>query len=206
VREDRGPNRSSWATRLAATGLPGELADRLAGYLDLLGHWGGAVDLFGGADPRELLISLVRDALAALPWVGEADTLVDIGSGNGFPAIPLLVARPGVRGVLLEPRERRWAFLKEAVRELGLAADVRRERAAEHAGGGYDVATVRGVGLEAWLPDASRLVKPTGRWLWWTSAANAAALAARVPGGRVLPFPLSDPAHGVLALWRRCST
>ncbi len=206
MRGGRGPDRSGWAARLASEGLSAELADRLASYLELLGRWGGAVDLFGGADPGELLTSLVRDALAALPYLGETDTLIDIGSGNGFPGIPLLVARPGVRGVLLEPRERRWAFLKEAVRELGLTADVRRERVADHAGGGYDVATVRGVGFEAWLPDASRLVKASGRWLWWTSAANAAALAGRVPEGRVLPFPLSDPAHGVLAVWRRCST
>lgn len=202
----RGLDRASWAARLAAEGVPADLADRLASYLELLGRWGGAVDLFGGADPGGLLTSLVRDALAALPHLGETDTLIDIGSGNGFPAIPLLVARPGVRGILLEPRERRWAFLKEAARELGLAADVRRERVAEHAGGGYDVATVRGVGFETWLPDASRLVKASGRWLWWTSAANAAALAGRVAEGRVLPFPLSDPAHGVLAVWRRCST
>ncbi|HQT94224.1 MAG TPA: class I SAM-dependent methyltransferase [Thermoanaerobaculaceae bacterium] len=202
----RGLDRASWAARLAAEGVPADLADRLASYLELLGRWGGAVDLFGGADPGGLLTSLVRDALAALPHLGETDTLIDIGSGNGFPAIPLLVARPGVRGILLEPRERRWAFLKEAARELGLAADVRRERVAEHAGGGYDVATVRGVGFETWLPDASRLVKAGGRWLWWTSAANAAALAGRVAEGRVLPFPLSDPAHGVLAVWRRCST
>ena len=202
----RRPDRAGWAARLTAQGLAAELADRLAAYLDLLARWGGAVDLFGGADPEGLLASLVRDALAGLPHLGKTDTLVDIGSGNGFPAVPLLLARPGVRGVLLEPRERRWAFLKEAARELGLSADVRRERVGDHAGGGYDVATVRGVGLEAWWPEASRLVKADGRWLWWTSAANAAALAARAPEGRVLPLPLSAPSHGVLAVWSRCST
>ncbi|MDD5563326.1 MAG: class I SAM-dependent methyltransferase [Thermoanaerobaculaceae bacterium] len=202
----RGLSRASWAARLAALGLAPDLADRLARYLELLGQWGGAVDLFGGADPKRLLAGLVRDALAALPYLGETDVLIDIGSGNGFPAVPLLLARPGARGVLLEPRERRWAFLKEAVRELGLAAEVRRERAADHAGGGYDVATVRGLAAEAWLPQAPRLVTAGGCVLWWTSAANAATLAAEVPEGRVLPLPLSDPAHGVLAVWRRCST
>jgi 16S rRNA (guanine527-N7)-methyltransferase len=206
VKPGRGSDRAAWAARLAAEGLPAELADRLASYLDLLARWGGAVDLFGGADPERVLTALVRDALAGLPHLGETDTLLDIGSGNGFPAVPLLLARPGVRGVLLEPRERRWAFLKEAARELGLAAEVRRERVTDHAGGGYHVATVRGVALEAWLPEAPRLVQPSGRVLWWTSAANAAALAARVPEGRVLPLPLSAPAHGVLAVWSRCST
>ena len=202
----RGLGQASWAARLAALGLAPDLAERLAHYLELLAQWGGAVDLFGGADPKRLLAGLVRDALAALPYLGDTDALIDIGSGNGFPVVPLLLARPGVRGVLLEPRERRWAFLKEAARELDLAAEVRRERVADHTGGGYDVATVRGVAAEAWLPQAPRLVKPGGVWLWWTSAANAAALAGQVPEGRVLPLPLSDPVHGVLAVWRRCST
>ncbi len=206
MKPGRGPDRAGWAARLAAEGVPAEFADRLAHFLTLLAQWSGAVDLFGGADPKRLLTALVCDTLAALPYLGETGTLIDIGSGNGFPAVPLLLARPGVRGVLLEPRERRWAFLKEATRELGLAAEVRRERVADHPGGGYDVATVRGVGLEAWLPEASRLLKATGCFLWWTSAANAEAMAGQVAEGRVLPLPLSDPAHGVLAVWRRCST
>jgi 16S rRNA (guanine(527)-N(7))-methyltransferase RsmG len=198
-------SRDGWCDVLVGSGVQAELAEKLAEYLVLLARWGGAVDLFAGKDPEGLITMLVGESLAALPWMGQARTLVDVGSGNGFPAVPLLLARPGVRGVLLEPRERRWAFLKEVVRELGLAADVRRERAADHKGG-YDVATVRGVEVEVWLPLRSRLVRVDGTWLWWTSKAKAARGRGRAADGRMLTFPLPDPSRGVLAVWRRCST
>jgi 16S rRNA (guanine(527)-N(7))-methyltransferase RsmG len=196
----------AWAERLQAAGVEAELAGSLGGYLQLLGRWGSAVDLLGEIDEDELLTGHVLESLAALPWVGSAGTLLDVGSGNGFPAVPLLLARPGVRGVLLEPRERRWAFLREVVRELGLPAEVVREHAAEHRGGDYAVATVRGVEIGGWLPHAGRLLHGEGTWLWWTSAANAAELGGKVPEGRVLTFALPDPTRGSLAVWRRCST
>jgi 16S rRNA (guanine527-N7)-methyltransferase len=202
----RGRGREAWATRLQAAGVDTGLASALAAYLELLGRWGSAVDLVGEIDEEELLTGHVLESLAALPWVGASGMLLDIGSGNGFPAVPILLARPGVRGVLLEPRERRWAFLREVVRELELAAEVSREHVSEHLGGGYAVATVRGVELGAWLPHATRLLRPEGSWLWWTSTANAAELGRKVPEGRVLTFPLPDPTRGNLAVWRRCST
>jgi 16S rRNA (guanine527-N7)-methyltransferase len=198
-------SRDGWRDLLIGSGVEAALAGRVAGYLVVLARWSGAVDLFSGRNPAHLITSLVREALVALPWVPPSGALVDVGSGNGFPAVPLLLARPDVRGVLLEPRERRWAFLKEVVRELGLAADVRRERAADHTGD-YDVATVRGVETDAWLPLRSRLVRPGGTWLWWTSVSKAARAAEEAPEGRVLTFPLPDPSRGVLAVWQRCST
>ena len=202
----RRRGREAWAERLQAAGVEAELAGSLGGYLELLGRWGSAVDLLGEIDEDELLTGHVLESLAALPWVGSTGTLLDVGSGNGFPAVPLLLARPGVRGVLLEPRERRWAFLREVVRELGLPAEVVREHAAEHGGGDYAVATVRGVEIGAWLPHAGRLLHGGGTWLWWTSAANAAELGGKVPEGRVLTFALPDPTRGSLAVWRPCST
>ena len=204
----RQRGREAWAERLHSGGVATGLAGGLAAYLELLGRWGAAVDLLGQIDDEELLTGHVLESLAALPWVGATGTLLDVGSGNGFPAVPLLLGSPGLRGVLLEPRERRWAFLRELVRELGVPAEVVRERVSDHAapGSGYSVATVRGVKIGAWLPHAGRLLRPDGTWLWWTSAANAAELGRRVPEGRVLTFPLPDPARGNLVVWRRCST
>ncbi|MGZ6135510.1 MAG: 16S rRNA (guanine(527)-N(7))-methyltransferase RsmG [Myxococcaceae bacterium] len=196
----------AWAERLRGEGLAEGLAGALASYLALLGQWGAAVDLLGEMDEKELLAGHVHEALAALPWLGEEGTLLDVGSGNGFPAVPLLLARPRMRGVLLEPRERRWAFLREVVRELGLAADVVRSRAKDHAGSGYAALTVRGVEMGEWLPHTRRLLDGEGTLLWWTSAANAEELGRRVPEGRVLTFPLPDPTRGKLAVWRRCFT
>ena len=78
----------------------------------------------------------VDDSLRLLPLLDEvsAGPCIDVGSGAGFPGIPLAIARPDRRWTLLEPRARRAAFLEEAIRELELAAGVvvaRAEDAAE---------------------------------------------------------------------------
>jgi 16S rRNA (guanine527-N7)-methyltransferase len=194
-----------WARRLATAGLTGELADSLGAYLAILARWSTAVDLLGALDDDEV-VGLVWESLAALPWVAATDGLLDVGSGNGFPAVPLLLARPGATGVLLEPRERRWAFLREVVRELALPVEVVRERIAEHRGGPYTVVTVRGVAMGEWLPHAGRLLDRAGTLLWWTGAARAEAFARRVEEGRVITSPLPESGRGCLAAWRRCST
>jgi 16S rRNA (guanine527-N7)-methyltransferase len=194
-----------WRRLLASAGVGAHLAEPLAAYLLLLARFEGAVDLIGRVDSGTLLREHVLEALAGLELVPEQGTLLDVGSGNGFPAIPLLLARPGVRGVLLEPRERRWGFLREVVRELALSADVRREQLARHRGGGYDVMTVRALGAPVWAGSAARLVGAAGALLWWTTAAAAGALA--VAGmSRVITSPLPVPERGVIAVWRRCST
>jgi 16S rRNA (guanine(527)-N(7))-methyltransferase RsmG len=197
---------ADWGARLREAGVAAQLARALGRYLALLERWGSAVDLLSAAGESNVLIRHVAESLAALPWVGEAGTLLDIGSGSGFPAIPVLLARPAVRGVLLEPRERRWAFLREVIRELELNAEAVRERAAEHPRGGYAVVTVRGLAMDAWLPYAPRLAAGDGTVLWWTSRAKADALTRKVRQERVLTFPLPDSGRGCLAVWRRCST
>ncbi len=198
----RAPSRRDWGDLLAAPGVPGDAGARRGAFLDLRVTWGGATDLFGGGEPASVLDALVRDTLAALPWVPASGRLVDVGSGNGFPAVPLLIARPGLSGALLEPRERRWAFLKEAVRETGVEAEVVRERVGEHGAGGYDVGTVRGVDAAAWEGEAARLLAPGGTWLWWTSAAKASEWRRRAGGERVVTFALPGGGQATLAVWR----
>ena len=195
----------AWRRLLADAGVEARLVDPLAGYLLLLARWEGAVDLVGRVDAASLLREHVLESLAGAAHAAAHGTLVDVGSGNGFPAVPLLLARPGLRGVLLEPRERRWVFLREVVRELGLGAEVRRERIERHRGDGYDVMSVRALGAPAWAGAAARLLRADGALLWWTTATAAATLT--VAGmSRVLTSPLPVPERGVIAVWRRCST
>jgi len=205
VTPSRPRDEGEWARKVRGAGLAGALADAVGTYLAILARWSSAVDLVGGMDDDQV-VNQVGESLAALPWVAPTDRLLDVGSGNGFPAVPLLLARDGVTGVLLEPRERRWAFLREVVRELALPVEVVRERIAQHRGGPYNVVTVRGVPMEAWLPHAGRLLDREGTLLWWTSTANAAELAQGVEEGRVITSPLHESGRGCLAAWRRCST
>lgn len=199
-------SRDEWRRLLEGAGVAPALAGGLGSYLALLARFEGAVDLVGRVESGSLLREHVLESLAGAALLPEGGTLLDVGSGNGFPAVPLLLARPALRGVLLEPRERRWGFLREAVRELALPAEVRREEIGRHREGGYDVMTVRALGARTWAPHAARLLAAGGSLLWWTTAAAAAALS--VPGAeRVLPSsPLPAHARGVIAVWRRCST
>lgn len=104
---------------LEAAGCPESSLDALARYLDLLATWEQRVNLTGVVRSSEERVDLlVRDPLAAAPEV-ENGPLLDIGSGNGSPGLVLAILRPSLRTTLLEPRQKRWAFLREAVRTAG---------------------------------------------------------------------------------------
>lgn len=111
------------------------------------------------------------------------ERVVDVGSGAGLPGIPLALVRPDCTYVLLEPLQRRAAFLTEVVADLGLESyvSVLRARAEEVARSGetYDVAVARAVApldrLAAWcLP----LVRPGGRVLALKGERAAGEVAA----------------------------
>lgn len=193
----------TWRDRLVAAGVSQELADALAVYLELLGRWGKACDLTARLAPEELIKDHVLESLAGAPWL-LAGTLVDLGSGAGFPAIPLLLARRDVRGFLVEPRTRRWAFLKEALRELGLEAEVWRGRVPDVGVCGVANVSVRALAREVWEGEVGRILAPRGRCLWW--AGPRACLAPPAGLEDVVTCPLPDPGRGWLVVWGRCFT
>ena len=186
---------------LAKVGLEKPAQREMAAFLELLTRFERVTNLRGpGKLTRPLEDTLA--ALAGAEYLEGVATLVDIGSGNGFPAIPLLIARRELAGMLLEPRERRWAFLREVVRELQLNAVVCRESVRRHRGGPYGALSCRGVAGREWLAEVARLVKPGGVVLYW----GAAGWVGREPGERVLPSPISTPGGSLLHVWRRCFT
>ena len=70
----------------------------------------------------------------------DGGRLLDVGSGNGSPGVVLAALRPDVAVTLLEPRQRRWAFLREAIRAIGRPEiDVRRERLEAYGGDAENV-------------------------------------------------------------------
>jgi len=195
---------ATWERRLAAAGVGVELASGLARFVVLLGRWQGATNLVGDVSVDSVLTDHVLESLAGARFLPETGRLLDVGSGNGFPAVPLLLARPGLEGVLLEPRERRWAFLKEAVRELSIDAEVRRERLSEH-DGSHDAMSVRALAVATWGPLAGQAVREGGTVVYWAGH-DREELPGLAGFGPVLTSPLPDPRRGVLAVWRRCST
>jgi 16S rRNA (guanine527-N7)-methyltransferase len=148
---------------LARLGLPEGVAPRLGAYLDLLAAWNARVNLTAMASPEARVERLVGEVLPALPWV-EGGSLLDIGSGNGSPGLVLALLRPGVRATLLEPRRKRWAFLREAARAVGRTdIDILRLRHDQYGGPPVATATLRALALP--LGSLGGVVEEGGRLL-----------------------------------------
>jgi 16S rRNA (guanine527-N7)-methyltransferase len=148
--------------------------DRLAGYLSELDVWRRTTNLTGRLPPDELAAHALESLLGSR-LITHGARVVDIGSGAGFPGLPLAIARPDLDVTLVEPRAKRCAFLRHVVRTLGLGNVRVLESRIEHVDGqSFDVATTRAVGhFAAWLAGA-RFLTPEGRVLAW--ATDTAAL------------------------------
>ena len=89
----------------------------------LLSEWAGRISLTGHRDPLEMARRLVLDAAAvseALPELDTASRLADLGSGVGFPGLPIAILRPELEVALVESRRKRHHLQREARRQLGL--------------------------------------------------------------------------------------
>lgn len=129
--------------------------------------WQRTHRLVASDDPGWIAEHLIADSLLFLKvFPVGIRTVIDIGSGAGFPGIPLKIARPDLTVTLVESRQRRASFLRAVVRELGLVevqiVDQRLE-AISLMSTGADVATMRCAGEpRRLLATALRLVRPGG--------------------------------------------
>jgi 16S rRNA (guanine527-N7)-methyltransferase len=99
--------------------LPQPTQQRLLDYLSLLTKWNQAYNLTAVRDPSEMVSQHLLDCLAVVPYV-SALTILDVGSGAGLPGVPLALALPNAQVTLLDSSQKKTAFLRQAVIELGL--------------------------------------------------------------------------------------
>jgi len=103
-----------------ALALPGAI-EKLLAYLALLAKWNKTYNLTAIRDPLHAVSHHLLDSLAVLHELSDrTGTLVDIGSGGGLPGIPIAIAEPARRVTLNDANEKKGAFLRQAVIELGL--------------------------------------------------------------------------------------
>ncbi|MBA3737596.1 MAG: class I SAM-dependent methyltransferase, partial [Actinobacteria bacterium] len=98
------------------------------------------------SDGAHLRTRHILDSLRAVPHIPPGARIVDLGSGAGFPGLPVAVARPELVVILSEPRQARAAFLELAVEKLGLANVGVFASPAEELTGGFEVCLARGFG------------------------------------------------------------
>ena len=90
-------------------------------YAALLGKWNAAYNLTALRDESRVISHHILDSLTLLPYVKEAKTLMDVGSGGGMPGIPTAICRPDLQITLLDANTKKTAFLQQTVIELGLS-------------------------------------------------------------------------------------
>ena len=104
-----------------ALALPSGAPEKLMAYLGLLAKWNKTYNLTAIRDPLRAVSHHLLDSLAVLRVVSRyAGTLADVGSGGGLPGIPIAIAEPARRVTLNDASEKKAAFLRQAVIELGL--------------------------------------------------------------------------------------
>jgi 16S rRNA (guanine527-N7)-methyltransferase len=188
------------------------MLDPLEAYFRLLTQWNAKINLTAlplESPTDEAFDRLLVEPLAAAKQVPDTSgNWFDLGSGGGSPAIPLKIARPSLRLTMIESKERKSAFLREAVRVLALAeSTVATERFEETASqaknaGHVDVITVRAVKLDHLLFEAAeKLLSARGQLLLF----RPAHAASPDPAGfkRLSTVPLIDSPQTFLSIYQR---
>jgi 16S rRNA (guanine527-N7)-methyltransferase len=221
------PPSDELAQAAAATGLPLSRAARAQFdlYLDTLLHWRTRLSLTAAATRTTIIQHHIADSF----WVAvliESDLRVaDLGSGAGFPGVPLAIVRPAARITLVESRRKRANFLREVIRRLQLRnAEViegRAEDLPESLGSAFDVTMSRAVWcLSEFLAVSGKLLLEGGTAIALKGRRALVEAQDDEPGFRKLHAMMYDiPAGNQRALlvrilfhvkhftaWRTCGT
>lgn len=190
--------------------LSTDLSEQLAAYYELLARWNLKINLAAITDVDEAIDRLLLEPVAAAKYLPPSGAFLDVGSGGGSPAIPLHLAAPNLPLTMVEVKARKAAFLREAVRALGIAAKVETARYEEllarpELHEAFSAVSVRAVRIEA------RVLKTLQAFL----APGGALLLFRGPSGPDHPnvlvpslewigtYPLLESLQSRLSLLRK---
>ena len=99
--------------------VPDGLADQLQRYLRMLAKWNKAYNLTAIRSPDEILSHHILDSLIIAPYI-EGPRILDVGTGPGFPGLPLAMMMPDQHFILLDSNSKKTRFVNQVVLELGL--------------------------------------------------------------------------------------
>jgi 16S rRNA (guanine527-N7)-methyltransferase len=138
--------------------LHATLYDQLSAYLELLLKWNARTNLTAIREPEEIVRRHFGESLFAARHLGDCATLLDFGSGAGFPGLPIQLLRPELQVTLAESQNKKATFLREVVRTLGLKTEVWANRVeAMPTSRVFDVVALRAVdNMEAAVAAASQ--------------------------------------------------
>jgi len=182
-------------------------------YIDILLHWNERINLTAVREPEEIVTRHFGESIFAARHLfpSTADSLgktlhvIDVGSGAGFPGVPIRIWAPQIRLTLIESNQKKATFLRETVRKLGLDhVDVFTGRAESLSGPRADVVTLRAVErFETILSVAADLVGPQGRLAVLVGAGQvgkARELAPALLWGAPISLPLSSERRVIIGV------
>ena len=162
---------------------PSQIITAIRTYIELLLKWNRTISLSAVVDVDEILRFHFGESLLVLPMLPvEKSRLADVGSGAGFPGIPIAMASRSLHVTLIESNTKKCAFLNEVIRELKLPnvsvlharmedTDVTDER--------FDIVTARAVGnFEGLLRWTRKVITSRGRVVLWLGDRDAAKRSA----------------------------
>lgn len=203
-----------------AAGFPlsQEQLGQFSDFAELLSQWNEKMNLTAITDPFEVAVKHFADSLYGLKFLEDGFRVIDVGTGAGFPAIPLKIARPSLSFTLLDALNKRLTFLNAAISSLGLSGvETLHARAEEGAAKksplreGFDAAVSRAVSrLNVLAEYCLPYVKVGGLFLAYkgggaeeelAEAENAIALL----GGRTTEvyrytIPMTDIVHSIVVV------
>ena len=89
-------------------------------YMNLLIEWNEKINLTAIVEPKEIILKHFIDSLTINKYIEKASSIVDVGTGAGFPGIPLLIYRDDIKVTLVDSLNKRLIFLQEVINQLDL--------------------------------------------------------------------------------------
>jgi len=157
---------------------------KLQTHFDLLLKWNAKISLTAIRDPQEIVRRHFGESLFAGAQLNAKPQtqLADLGSGAGFPGLPIAVLHPKIRVVVIESQQKKVAFLREVIRSARISnASVHAGRA-EESDGKSQIVTMRAVEkFESALPIAASLLEAHGELALLIGAAQVQIARSRLP-------------------------
>jgi 16S rRNA (guanine527-N7)-methyltransferase len=184
------------------------IAEKFITYLTLLQKWNARTNLTAIRDEEGILSRhFLESILCAHKLPKDIVSLLDFGSGAGFPGIPIALMRPDLEVTLAESQNKKAAFLREAVRTLGLKTKVHSARA-ETLQTKFDCITLRAVdNMAQAIPAAIQLLAPSGWLAILTTTEDTPVIQAAVTQSSNfqwnVPQPLPERTNRILLLGKR---
>jgi 16S rRNA (guanine527-N7)-methyltransferase len=145
-----------------------EAQRKLAAHLDLLAKWNRVHNLTAVRESGQMVVLHVLYSLSLVPHLGSARTLLDVGTGAGFPGVPLAIVRPDIDVTAIDSSHKKCAFLEQVKADLALSnltvvcERVERWQPARK----FDIVVSRAFAeLSDFVSQAAHLVVPGGRML-----------------------------------------